>query len=107
MNHNGRYILENGKPVPCEDLFEWARWFEKTKDRHIGDTRQGKVRVSTVFLGLDHSFSGRSKPILFETMVFGGLLDQSQDRYSTLEEAQKGHKKWCKKAFLIKKLDKQ
>lgn len=49
------------------------------------------VRVSTIFLGLDHSW-GNSQPLLFETMVFGGPLDQEQDRYSTWEEAESGHK---------------
>lgn len=100
MNHNGRYILENGKPVPCEDLMKWAKWFETAKDRHVGNTVKGNVRVSTIFLGLDHRF-GDGKPLLFETMVFGGLLNGSQERYSTIEEAQKGHKKYCKKAFEI------
>jgi len=48
------------------------------------------VRVSTVFLGLDYSFSG-SEPILFETMIFGGEHDEYQERYSTWGEAETGH----------------
>jgi len=48
--------------------------------------------VSTIFLGLDHSF-GSEKPILFETMVFSENIDydQYQIRYLSYEEAKQGH----------------
>lgn len=46
--------------------------------------------VSTVFLGLDHQY-GDGPPLLFETMVFGGPLDHEMNRYSTWNEAEKGH----------------
>lgn len=53
-----------------------------------------EVMVSTVFLGLDHSFnfmdSGHA-PVLWETMVFGGPVDQEMDRYTSLEAAKAGH----------------
>lgn len=87
---SGRYILKDKTPVLVEDLLEWAREFE-TMDRRVAKDMIGDVTVSTVFLGLDHSF-GRGKPLLFETMVFGGELDGEQDRYHTWEEAEKGHK---------------
>jgi hypothetical protein len=51
----------------------------------------GEVQVSTVFLGLDHNFGFGRKPLLFETMIFGGKHDQYQERYSTYKEAEKGH----------------
>lgn len=62
-----------------------------------GDTRVAlsdlgnEIEVSTVFLGIDHNFSGKGAPVLFETMVFNGPLDQEQDRYCTEAEARKGH----------------
>ena len=87
---SNKYILDkNGNPTPCENLFEWAKWFE-TANRQIRDDKIGNVRVSTVFLGLDHSFGGMT-PILFETMIFGGPHDSYQDRYSNLDDAIKGH----------------
>jgi hypothetical protein len=46
--------------------------------------------VSTVFTGLDHQWRD-GDPLLFETMIFGGPLDQEQDRYSTWEQAERGH----------------
>lgn len=85
-----KYILVDKKLKPAS-LEEWAKWFETT-DRHIGNDHIGDVKISTVFLGLDHSFGG-DKPLLFESMIFGGERDQDQFRYSTYEEAEAGHKK--------------
>jgi hypothetical protein len=82
---------------PIADVLEWARLFE-TMDRRValddvvcGD---GSVRISTVFLGLDHNWDG-GPPLIFETMCFGGPppVDQWQTRYSTEEQARAGHQK--------------
>jgi len=66
------------------NLMDWARWMEaEAAARTVArtDIDEG-VRVSTVFLGIDHSF-GRGGPVLFETMVFGGEYDQEMERYRT------------------------
>ncbi len=90
---SGKYILEGKAPKLVEDVIEWAEWFE-TADCHVASTKlKNGVRVSTVFLGLDRNFSLEGEPILFETMLFGGKHDQYQERYSTWEEAEEGHKK--------------
>ena len=78
----GKYILKNKVPIRCDDIHKWGKWME-TADRHVVDCKKGNIRVSTVFLGLDHRYSGQGKPILFETMVFGGKLDMEQERYYT------------------------
>lgn len=51
-----------------------------------------EYRVSTVWLGLDHNWSG-GEPLLFETMSFGGgeEQDQSQWRWTTEAAARAGH----------------
>lgn len=98
---SGKYILKGKKVKKCADLMEWARWFEKD-NRRVADTKKKGIRVSTVFLGLNHRF-GPGEPLLFETMIFGGKHDQYQDRYCTWEEAEKGHKKACEIAFPVKK----
>jgi len=85
---NDHYILDGHNAVPV-DLMTWARWLEKN-ERHVADEMVGETRVSTVFLGLDHRY-GEGPPLLFETMVFGGPLDQEQERCSTWEEAEKMH----------------
>ena len=91
---NGRYILEGHKAVPIDDLMEWAKQFE-IDNRVVQQDEINGIKVSTVFLGLDHSF-GDGKPLLFETMIFGGEHDGYQDRYSTWDEAEEGHKQALK-----------
>ena len=85
-----RYILDGKRAVECPDLIAWARWYESANRRVASDTIDG-VRISTVFLSLDHSF-GEGPPMLFATMVFGGPLDKEQDRCTTWEEAEAMHK---------------
>ena len=85
----GKYILEGHRPILCQSTYEWGRWYE-TANRSVARTKIGDSDVSTVFLGLDHAFGGHV-PILFETMVFGGQLDQEQERYPTWDEAEAGH----------------
>ena len=86
------YILNDaGDPVAEPDVLTWAMWFQ-TADRTIGHAElRDDVVVSTVFLGLDHNFSRSGPPLLFETMIFGGLLDETQYRYSTRAAALAGH----------------
>jgi len=88
----GMYILaEDGKtPVQTEDSIRWDQ-FLKSADRAVRKTDVNGVMVSTVFLGLDHNFYLHGSPILWETVVFGGPLDQAQERYSSYEDAVEGH----------------
>ena len=74
------YILDDkGNIVEEPDAMKWARWYEKA-ERHVADEKIGDSRISTVFLGLDHNYSGRGGPVVWETMVFGGPLDREEDR---------------------------
>lgn len=76
---NQQYILnEAGKPIPEPDLMKWGTWLQ-TANRHVATEIIGDSKVSTIFLGLDYAFGGEP-PVLWETMVFGGKLDQAQDR---------------------------
>lgn len=86
---SNKYILEGKTPKPAANLIEWGRWFEKA-DRRVAQDQIVDVRISTVFLGLDHQY-GAGDPLLFETMIFGGEHDQYQDRCSTWEQAEKMH----------------
>lgn len=80
------------------DMMEWGKLLENkgykiVKQKTLSD---GK-RVSTIWLGLDHSFDG-GKPLIFETMLLSkGDDNGDMERYSTEEEAIKGHKKMVKK----------
>jgi hypothetical protein len=120
------YYYKDGSPIwygPGEEnahkaTMEWARLFEDFPYRRIGDTMlPNGVRVSTVWLGLDHSFGG-VMPQIFESMAFaaevkvhkageGGLLTRDFEyheeldceRYATEDEARKGHMRMCEKFF--------
>lgn len=94
---NVKYILNGHKAIPCDDFLERGKCFEKT-ERHVANDTKNDVQVSTVFLGIDHSF-GQGPPLVFETMVFGGEHDGDMERYSTWEEAERGHKKMCDIVF--------
>lgn len=84
------FILdEHGNPQPCSEVISWAQWFE-TADLTIAHDRLGCVGVSTVFLGVDRSLSG--DPILWETMIFGGIFDGRQTRYHPRAEAIQAHR---------------
>lgn len=80
---------------------DWAQWMQDA-DRQLAETFFGDraIRVSTVFLGLDHSF-GRGAPVLWETMVFveEGVtiegIDGYMDRYTSRQDALQGHEAIC------------
>lgn len=92
-----KYYLLAGKDIIETDLDTWGHSFDdENYNRRIAFTRVTdsagtRVEVSTVFLGIDHSFCVGGPPILFETMVFGGLYTDYQTRYHTYDEAVLGH----------------
>lgn len=100
---------DDGNPQPCDDALEWGLWFEKSRDlrrvSHDRDEGPGAddVSISTVFLALDHSWHD-GPPILYETLVFGGVLDGEMDRYSTRQEAAIGHQRMCQRVREAQKL---
>lgn len=92
------YRLAGREAIPCT-LLEWADSFKVSKGHVVAqqEVRPG-VRVSTAFLGLDHSW-GEGPPLLFETMIFGGPHDQYQERCSTWQEAEGQHSQAIKVAL--------
>jgi len=89
MNSVDKYFL---KRCGYREDFDWENRFDlKTKVVY----HDKLYEVSTVDLGLDHSF-GMGKPLYYETMIFlvdGGKNEFSdfQLRYSTEEEARISH----------------
>lgn len=84
-------------------LLEWATTLERRDEmKRVAETTLPNGRwVSTVWLGLDHSFGFRpGRPLIFETMVFGSQDEMSEldcERYSTEADALVGHEKLCAK----------
>lgn len=104
---------EHKRPVPC-DVQEAERVLTGHKIIETADGRRQlkvganvqrvsvlryktpffieEVRTSTTFLALDHSL-GDGEPVLFETMVFGGVNNGYQERYTSYELAMAGHRR--------------
>lgn len=92
------YVLpEDHQPIPVD----MERYLASVRHRieslatgndpwRVALTKIGDVKISTVFLGLNHQFSD-GPPILFETMVLGGEHDQYRQRCSTWAEAEAMH----------------
>jgi len=80
----------------AEGLLEWAHENSRS-DRHIGDETIGDLRVSTVFLGMDHNW-GEGEPILFETIIFKNEVSLFEERYCTETQARQGHQEAIERA---------
>jgi hypothetical protein len=88
------YYDIDGNPLTTLDWVVLLESRDMTEYGVIGNTYIGDVRVSTIWLGLNHNF-GDGPPLIFETMIFG-LPDEDevgeyQWRYSTKEAALAGH----------------
>lgn len=95
------YFDKTGNPITMRQWGELrelgldpdGKYGEGSYQRVAQDT-VGKAWVSTVWLGIDHGMHFGDepyRPVIFETMVFGGKYDDSQMRYCTEWEAIKGH----------------
>lgn len=80
------YYNRSGAPISRD---EWIALYTDENKRVAHDTI-GNVNVSTVWLGLNHAWGGGA-PLIFETMVFGGVLDGDCERYGSEAEALAGH----------------
>lgn len=90
------YYKLNDKHEPYEVTME--EWATSAGGYRVDLTKlENGIKVSTVFLGLDHNYED-GPPILFETMIFGGKHDEYQERYSTWDEAVEGHARAVKLA---------
>lgn len=92
------YILKGKTPI-CVD--QDISKYPDANERIIVRSERGDLLVSTVFLGMDHSW-GNGDPILFESMTFkdGSQFEElGCERYTTYDDAIEGHIRMCKLAF--------
>lgn len=90
-------LNDKGEPVAC-DLEGFIKLYKtdctNDKLRRVAYETVGNSDVSTVFLGLDYRFGSKGPPILWETLVFGGKMDQEMTRCSgSREQAVAMHQK--------------
>lgn len=87
------YYDRDGNPLPDDwyDKKKHGRKYNWGTEKRVARTVVGDITVSTVWLGLDHSFMPGEGPVIFETMTFGVPYDNEMARYSTEEDAMRGH----------------
>lgn len=109
LKYRHAILDESGNVVEC-DLITWAMWLEKGRAQRIliQEDLPGGYWISTIFLGLNHSWDPKAEPLWFETMIFSpsdgkpmnfirpGYIPEHgpevfTDRYTTLKEALEGH----------------
>jgi hypothetical protein len=81
------YYDKTGNPISID---EWSVIFKDMEYKRVRLSKGNGSTVSTVWLGLDHSYGDEPLKI-FETLVQSGPLADEMWRYSTLEEAIEGH----------------
>jgi len=94
------YVLDDDNNVcPVTSREEYLEFFESDK-RTLQWDKFNEVTLSTVFLMLDYGFINNQiledgekyKPLIFETMIFGGEHDGFLVRYNDYQQALSYHK---------------
>ncbi len=80
---------------------EFGRFFEDINNRKVAlDVVEGN-EISTVFLGLDHSYADVGEPVLWETLVLSGPMSDNMDRCSgTRSDAMDMHNRMVAQASM-------
>jgi hypothetical protein len=97
----GRYFVLNdlGEPVRERDLEAWSRWFERADRRIARTVVTPDVTVLTTFRGVDEADEADEAPVLFETRIFGGVLNGEEAASRTKSDALDAHAglvEWCR-----------
>jgi hypothetical protein len=91
----GFYYLD-GKEIKESPAGEWYRL---NKLDSVARVIRFGVMVDTHFLGVATTADDEGRPLVFETMVFGGHLHREGYRSATWDEAEYTHAKTCLKVF--------
>lgn len=91
------YLLDEDKQPYSVPIELYLKLHEDMSMKQTAIDLVDDVRISTVFLGMDHGWNINNnpnyKPILWETMIFGGEHSDYQERYTSHKDALEGHKK--------------
>ena len=90
------YILKAGTVVEEPHYPTWAKWYEEhfTDVELIARTELVHGVVLTRFLAMNMTLTTQSEPLVFETRIKGGWLDDTWERFATIDEARTGHDHW-------------
>jgi len=90
---------ERGEPVRERDIEAWSRWFAQADRSVARSSIAPNVTVLTTFNAVGDVPEPDAVPKLFESRVFGGILDGEVLRHCTRAEATARHAKlaeWCR-----------
>lgn len=98
------YLLDENKKPYKVSLEESYKIYQDSAMKVVQqDTLPNGKFVSTVFLGMDHSWEDKNnpdyKPVLWETMIFPNDesgADEYMERYTSYEDAVEGHQRALK-----------
>ncbi len=101
MNYRQFILDSEGNPQPQPDLLAWVRYWQSHEELiRVAVTQIGPALVSTVFLRTDHNFGFEGGPVFWETLIFGGKLDEKCVRCGgTREQAEAMHCDWVAKVM--------
>jgi hypothetical protein len=87
------YVLDvSGQPVKEPDFKKAMKWHSNPENYVIWeDVIADGIRVRTEFLMIDHRFFGEGPPLLWETMIRGGVHGGNCKRHESREAAEKAH----------------
>ena len=96
-----RYFVldERGEPLLEQDVDAWTRWFQRADRRIARSVVAPDLTVLTTFRGVGEIDESGQAPALFETRVFGGVLNGEEVWHRTRAEALAGHAalaEWCR-----------
>ena len=99
------YMLRNDEVVEEPDHAKWVEWYKSSYDRVrcVATSELEHGIVSTVFLAVNLTLSKDDPPLLFETRVKGGWLDNQWERFPTIDAARAGHEAWVARAREVEK----
>ena len=89
------YRLENRKPLQVHDYNEWKQWLE-TANREVKRTElPNGIIIATAFIGQAECLDETKPPLLFETMIRGGINDGIVQQYTSWNKQKKDTQKLC------------
>ena len=94
------FLLDDrGEPVIEPDAAAWRDWFDRTNPSLVRTPIGSDAVVLTFFRGVGEVTASGRLPALFETRVFGGVLDDETIDDQTRGEALTTHARlaeWCR-----------
>ncbi len=95
-----RYYNKFGEQITSDEFTDLIEGGDSYRRVGLWVGWTGEQFVSTVWLGIDHSFGVATfPPVIFETLVTdkGEGFSDVVERYTTLAEAMAGHSRWVLK----------